>query len=109
MCSGCSGSGRVREPGQASNGRLIRLRACARCRGLGRLVDDPCPICAGRGRLEEERALLVRFDAGVKDGDELRLDGQGHAGGRGGAPGDVVVRIAVRPGSGRLFLRRLAY
>lgn len=109
VCSGCSGSGRVREPGQASNGRLIRLRACARCRGLGRLVDDPCPICAGRGRLEEERALLVRFDAGVKDGDELRLDGQGHAGGRGGAPGDVVVRIAVRPGSGRLFLRRLAY
>lgn len=109
VCSGCSGSGRVREAGQASNGRLIRLRACAGCRGLGRVVDDPCPMCAGRGRLEEERALLVRFDAGVKDGDELRLEGQGNAGGRGGAPGDVVVRIGLRPGTGRPFLRRLAF
>jgi molecular chaperone DnaJ len=109
VCSSCAGSGRVRESGQASNGRLIRLRACARCRGLGRLVDDPCPMCVGRGRLEEERALLVRFDAGLKDGDEVRLDGRGHAGGTGGPPGDVVVRISVRAGSDRSFLRRLAF
>lgn len=106
-CSSCSGSGRVRESKQASSGRLIRLRACARCRGLGRLVEDPCPMCAGRGRLEEERALLVRFDAGLKDGAELRLDGLGHAGGKGGAAGDVVVRIGVRPAVDRRFLRRL--
>jgi len=96
-CASCSGSGRVREPGQAASGRLIRLRACARCRGLGRLVDDPCEVCAGRGRLEEERAVLVRFDARTKDGDELRLEGQGHAGGRGAPAGDVVVRVSVCP------------
>jgi molecular chaperone DnaJ len=96
-CSSCSGSGRVRETGNAPSGRLIRLRACARCRGLGRLVEHPCATCAGRGRLEEERALLVRFDARTKDGAELRLPGQGHAGGRGGPAGDVVVRVRVRP------------
>jgi molecular chaperone DnaJ len=96
-CTSCSGSGRVREPGQAASGRLIRLRACARCRGLGRLVDDPCARCAGRGRLEEERAVLARFDARTKDGAELRLEGQGHAGGRGAQAGDVVVRVSVGP------------
>lgn len=96
-CARCSGSGRVRETGEAPSGRLIRLRACGRCRGLGRLVDDPCPACAGRGRLEEERAVLVRFAARLKDSAELRLEGQGHAGGRGASPGDVVVRVSVRP------------
>lgn len=95
-CTSCSGSGRVRESGQAPSGRLFRLRACGRCRGLGRLVDDACAICAGRGRLEEERAMLVRFDARTKDGAELRLAGQGHAGGRGAPTGDVVVRVSVR-------------
>lgn len=97
-CTGCTGSGRVREPGQAPSGRLIRLRACARCRGLGRLVDDPCEACAGRGSLKEERAVLVRFDARTKDGAEVRLEGQGHTGGRGAPSGDVVVRVSVRRG-----------
>lgn len=96
-CPRCSGSGRVREAGETPSGRLIRLRACARCRGLGRLIDDPCEACAGRGRLEEERAVLVRFDARTKDGAELRLEGLGHAGGEGAPPGDLVVRINVRP------------
>jgi molecular chaperone DnaJ len=96
-CASCSGSGRVREPGQAPSGRLIRLRACAHCRGLGRIVDDPCATCDGRGRLEEERAALAGFDARTKDGAELRLEGLGHAGGRGAPAGDVVVRVRVRP------------
>jgi len=95
-CTRCAGSGRVREPGNAPSGRLIRLRACGRCRGLGRLVDDPCEECGGRGRLEVERAVLVHFDARTKDGAEVRLEGQGHAGGRGAPAGDVVVRVSVR-------------
>jgi molecular chaperone DnaJ len=107
-CGSCAGAGRVREAGRAANGRLIRLRACGRCRGLGRVVDDPCAMCGGRGRLEEERALLVRFPGGATDGQELRLEGQGHAGGRGGAPGDVVVHFAVPPGADGPLLRRLA-
>lgn len=97
-CPRCTGSGRVRESGKAPSGRLIRLRACGGCRGLGRLVDDPCEACAGRGRLEVERAVLVRFDARTKDGAEVRLGGLGHAGGRGAPAGDVVVRVSVRSG-----------
>lgn len=97
-CGRCSGSGRVREAGEAPTGRLIRLRACGRCRGVGRLVDDPCKACAGRGRLKEERAVLVRLDPRTKDGAEVRLEGQGHAGGRGAPSGDVVVRVSVRRG-----------
>jgi molecular chaperone DnaJ len=97
-CPRCSGSGRVREPGEASSGRLIRLRACAGCRGLGRLVDDPCKECAGRGRLEVERAVLVRFDPRTREGAEVRLEGMGHAGGRGAPAGDLVVRVSIPSG-----------
>jgi molecular chaperone DnaJ len=106
-CVACRGSGRVREVARAGGGRRLRLRACARCDGLGRLVDDPCAVCRGHGRLEEERALLVRFPAGAADGDELRLERQGHAGGKGGEPGDVVVRIRVRRAEERSLLKRL--
>jgi molecular chaperone DnaJ len=107
VCEACAGSGRVREIGKAGGGRLLRLRACASCDGLGRVVEDPCPACRGRGRLVEERALLVRFPAGATDGHELRLERQGNAGGPGGEPGDVVVRIHVPDVEERSLLRRL--
>ncbi len=106
-CRACAGSGRVREVGRAGAGRVLRLRACSSCGGLGRIVDNPCALCRGRGRLEEERALLVRFPAGSADGDELRLAGQGHAGSVHGDAGDVVVRVRVAGSPGRSFLGRL--
>jgi len=107
-CLACGGSGRAREVVESADGRRLRLHACARCRGLGRIVEDPCPLCAGRGRLDEERALLIRFPSGATDGSELRLTGQGSAGGEGGEAGDVVVRVRVRPGERHGILRRLA-
>lgn len=107
MCSACGGSGRVREIGSTRAGRLLRLRACARCEGLGQVVENPCAVCRGRGQVEDERALLVRFPAGSADGDELRIEGHGHAGGPGGRPGDVVVRVSVPAAESPSLLRRL--
>lgn len=107
-CTQCRGTGRVREQGRAASGRLLRLRACGRCAGLGRLVDDPCASCRGFGRIEEERALLVRIPPGSRDGRELPLEGQGHAGGVGGRPGDVILRLHVAEAPGRGLRARLA-
>ena len=52
----------------------------------------------GRRRLTlDEREVTVNFPAGVRDGQLIRLAGQGAPGRDGGPPGDLYLRIAVKP------------
>ena len=39
----------------------------------------------------------MQIPAGVEDGTRIRLSGEGEAGGRGAAPGDLYVHVAIRP------------
>jgi len=66
------------------------------CNGDGRVASEPCAHCEGRGREVRRRTLRVDVPAGIADGQRIRLSGRGHAGERGGPPGDlyVLVRIA---------------
>ena len=47
--------------------------------------------------MPREKTLSVQIPAGVEDGTRIRLSGEGEAGGRGAAPGDLYVHITVRP------------
>jgi DnaJ-class molecular chaperone len=69
---------------------------CPRCQGSGK-VQEPCPRCAGRGTTSELSRLKVKVPAGVETGSRVRLPGQGGPGERGGEPGDLYLRIVVRP------------
>src|SRR5262249_58912122 len=52
---------------------------------------------------EAERELEVEVPPGVDDGMVIRLQGEGEAGGPGGAPGDLHCLVRVRPH--KLFFR----
>src|SRR6202034_1886335 len=69
----------------------------------GQMIEDPCPSCSGTGRMTRERTLSVNIPAGVEDGTRIRLAGEGEAGLRGSAPGDLYIFLSVQPH--RLFLR----
>jgi molecular chaperone DnaJ len=45
----------------------------------------------------EERQLDVQIPPGIHDGQQIRISGEGHAGGGGARAGDVYVRVRVRP------------
>jgi molecular chaperone DnaJ len=92
-CPTCYGNGRVR----AQQGFFTIERTCPSCHGAGRVIDNPCRKCGGQGRLRKEKTLSVTIPAGVEDGTRIRLAGEGEAGLRGGAPGDLYIFLAVKP------------
>ena len=92
-CPTCHGHGRVR----AQQGFFTIERTCPTCHGAGRVIENPCRVCGGQGRVRREKNLSVSIPAGVEDGTRIRLAGEGEAGVRGGAPGDLYIFLAVKP------------
>ncbi|MGB8840498.1 MAG: molecular chaperone DnaJ [Aliidongia sp.] len=98
-CSTCAGAGKVR----AQQGFFTIERTCPSCGGAGRVIENPCKQCGGQGRVRREKTLSVNIPAGVEDGTRIRLAGEGEAGLRGSAPGDLYIFLSVTPH--RLFQR----
>ena len=96
-CPGCGGSGQIRRAAQSFFGQVVTTSTCPTCGGAGRILRHPCSECRGRGRLQRTKRLAVRIPAGVDMGSQIRLSGEGEAGVRGGAPGDLYVVLRVKP------------
>jgi molecular chaperone DnaJ len=96
-CTECGGSGQVRRAVQSIFGQMVNVTACPRCRGEGRIVEQPCPTCRGQGRVEERQTLDITIPPGVDDDVTLRYAGQGEAGPRGGNRGDLYVGFRIAP------------
>jgi molecular chaperone DnaJ len=92
QCPTCHGRGRIR----AQQGFFTVERTCHTCHGAGQVIDKPCKVCAGQGRVRREKTLKVNIPAGVEDGTRIRLSGEGEAGTRGGPAGDLYVFLTVR-------------
>ncbi|HSK10795.1 MAG TPA: J domain-containing protein [Vicinamibacterales bacterium] len=92
-CGGCGGTGRVR----SSRGHMVFGRPCERCGGSGQRSTFTCRTCGGQGVEVRAETVALPVPPGVEDGAELRVAGLGHAGRRGGAAGDLFVRVHVAP------------
>jgi molecular chaperone DnaJ len=90
-CPTCGGRGVV---GRQA-GIFIQQSTCPECRGAGEIVSDPCGDCRGQGRVERQTRIKLRIPAGVDTGVRLRSTGNGDAGVRGGASGDLYAFIHV--------------
>jgi len=96
-CGTCGGSGRLQRVSRSAFGEFVRSQTCPACRGAGQQIEDPCPACRGDGRTVEERKLEVEIPPGIHDGQQIRISGEGHAGGGGARAGDVYVEVRIRP------------
>jgi molecular chaperone DnaJ len=96
-CERCGGTGQLRSVSRTAFGQLVRSHVCDVCGGDGKIAVEPCKVCRGRGRVARHRTLQVDIPAGIADEQRIRLTGRGHAGERGGPPGDLYVLVRVTP------------
>jgi molecular chaperone DnaJ len=94
-CGRCEGRGQVRTVTRSAFGQLVRAQVCDACGGEGKIARTPCSRCGGRGREAARTALTVDVPAGIADDQRIRVEGRGHAGERGGPPGDLFVLVRV--------------
>jgi molecular chaperone DnaJ len=90
-CTACNGQGRVR----VQQGFFTMERTCGRCQGAGQVIKHPCKTCSGRGAVRRERTLTVTIPAGIEDGQQMRLAGEGESGGKGGPNGHLYIFVSV--------------
>ncbi len=96
-CPTCEGAGEVRRVQRSVFGQFINVTACDRCRGEGLIIPTPCSNCRGSGRERFTRTIEVKIPAGVDNGSQIRLSGEGELGSFGGPRGNVYVLLDVDP------------
>jgi molecular chaperone DnaJ len=73
---------------------MVRAGTCPRCAGAGKVPEQPCEQCGGRGRVSGTRTWEVEIPPGIESGQRIRITGGGHVG-EAGASGDLYVRVHV--------------
>ncbi len=95
VCKTCKGQGQVRRVGKSMFGMITQIVSCGECNGRGKKVLDPCKRCRGQGFLRGMKTVKVTIPAGVDNGMQIRLEGEGDHGEGGG--GDVYLVVHVLP------------
>jgi len=95
-CSTCHGSGQQEVVQNTPFGRIANRRVCSTCRGSGKIIVEKCNTCYGEGRVKKQRRIKVNIPAGVDDGAQIRISGEGEGGVRGGPAGDLYIVLRVK-------------
>ncbi len=95
-CDQCNGQGVVKSIQRTILGSIATTQVCNKCDGTGKIPDEPCQTCKGKGVVNEARTIKVSVPAGIQNGETLRLQSMGEAI-KGAQSGDLYVRISVTP------------
>jgi len=95
-CPECNGRGQTTQVKQTAIGRMQQTAACRRCEGEGTLYEETCSTCRGDGIVRNETTLTVDIPAGIREGQTLRMNGEGAPGERGMRNGDLLVEVSIR-------------
>ena len=96
-CSVCGGTGQVQVKQNTPFGQFMNVKTCDKCGGTGKAVDDPCQVCRGKGYVRKAVKVHVKIPAGIDNGQAISISGMGEPGSKGGAPGNLLVSVRIRP------------
>ena len=99
ICATCGGLGQIRQ----SSGFFTMSRPCPTCGGRGSVIKNPCPNCRGNGTVRKSQTLKIKIPAGIESGTDIIIPQMGNAVANCATPGDLYVRVNVRPH--RYFVR----
>jgi len=103
-CEKCDGRGEIKEVKQSFFGAFTRVNQCPNCFGEGKIAEKICKNCHGRGRIKSKKKVSVDIQAGISDGQIIRITGAGEDGERGNQSGDLYVEVNIKPH--KLFKRQ---
>ncbi len=92
-CSRCHGRGTI-SGGQSMFG--VSGQTCPACGGRGQVIENPCTRCKGKGVAPVRKTYSVRIAPGTRDGEQIRLKGQGQKDPSGLPPGNLYVTVRVK-------------
>jgi len=95
-CGHCHGSGQLNVEQNTPFGKIVNRRVCHYCSGTGKQIKNKCSTCGGTGKVKKRRKIAVKIPAGIDDGQQIRVAGQGEPGMNGGPQGDLYVVFHVR-------------
>ena len=98
-CGTCGGQGQV----SRSNGLFRMASPCPTCRGAGEVTESPCQPCSGSGGIQSRTEVEIQVPPGVEEGVQLRVTGEGDAGPKGAARGDLY--CVIREKEHKVFQR----
>ena len=98
-CNTCNGSGQVTR----SAGFFQMASPCPGCSGTGEVIESPCQSCSGSGRTQTRTEVDIEVPAGVEEGVQLRISGEGDAGPNATPRGDLY--CVIREKEHRVFQR----
>jgi len=103
-CPTCGGRGEVRQVRQTILGSMMQSSPCPACGGRGEVITKPCHTCRGGGQERKTVRKMVSIPAGVDNGNQIRLAGEGEPGQNGGPLGNLFVVLNVH--NHKFFKRR---
>ncbi|MBO5947418.1 DnaJ domain-containing protein [bacterium] len=74
---------------------VLHTQCCTKCEGRKMINGSKCPLCGGRGTTSIHKKINVKIPAGVKDGNKIRVAGEGNAGMHGGKNGDLYLKVEI--------------
>lgn len=95
VCTACGGRGHVVVNQRTPFGVMQTSRTCDKCHGEGKIIENPCPTCSGKGRVRKRKEIEVNIPAGINSKQILNVPGRGNAGVRGGENGDLQIYVNV--------------
>ncbi len=95
-CKYCNGSGKLHETTNSFFGQITMQSPCRHCRATGKVAKEKCHTCRGEGVYRKQEEVEIIVPAGIDAGEMIRLQGGGEAV-AGGTPGDLYVKVHVRP------------
>ncbi len=102
-CPDCRGSGFITAVQQTLFGRMQTQRECPRCDGTGKVINNKCKKCGGKGYSTVKKTIEVKIPAGISNGQQICVRGKGERGTKGGPNGDLYIEVIVE--ASKIFTR----